>query len=164
MRFEISAIAFTLFACCLIAFLNPILCTDLDDGNFTEGEVFLPADGCYDFKTFSLNSSCKSFTVKHIESGHVTLVDDTGNITVNVVQLDKMINYKRDSARSFIKGELQKTNWMVDGVCIHEIEFLIGGKLYSACVKDVSTNTLVYLSTPLDQETADLINSLRFSD
>ena len=162
MRLEISVIAFTLFVCCLVAFLNPVLCMELDDGNFTQDEVFAPEDNQFDFGTFRLNSSCKNFTVYHIESGHVSMSSDTGNRVINVIQLDKMINFKKDSIRSFIKGELQKTNWMVDGVCVHEIEFMNGEKLYSACVKDVPTNTMVYVATPSDKETADMINSLTF--
>ncbi|WP_406533610.1 hypothetical protein [Methanobrevibacter sp.] len=164
MRLEILVIAFTLFVCCLVAFLNPVLCMELDDGNFTQGEVFMPADGQFDFETFTLNSSRKNFTVYHIESGHVSLADDTGDRVINVIQFDKMMNFKKDSKKSFLNGELQKTNWMVDGVCIHEIEFMNGEKLYSACVKDVSTNTMVYVATPSDKETADMINSLDFTD
>ena len=161
MRLEISVIAFTLLVCGLVAFLNPVLCTELDS-NYTQSEVFLPAEGQFDFEAFTLNSSCRNFTVYHAESGHVSLASDTGDRVVNIIQLDRMINFKKDSTMSFINGELQKTNWMVDGVNVHEIEFANGEKLYSACVKDVSTNTLVYLATPSDKETADMINSLDF--
>lgn len=163
MRLEISVIAFTLLVCGLVALLNPVLCTELDS-DYAQGEVFLPADGQFDFETFTLNSSSKNFTVYHVESGHVSLADDTGDRVVNIIQLDKMINFKKDSTNSFINGELQKTNWMVDGVNVHEIEFMNGEKLYSACVKDVSTNTMVYVATPSDKETAGMINSLDFTD
>lgn len=161
MRLEISVIAFTLLVCGLVAFLNPVLCMELD-GNYTQGEVFLPADNQFNFEAFSLNSSCKNFTVYHVESGHVSMADDTGDRVINIIQLDRMISFKKDSTKSFINGELQKTNWMVDGVNVHEIEFTNGEKLYAACVKDVSTNTLVYVATPSDEETADMINSLNF--
>ena len=161
MRLEISVIAFTLLVCGLVAFLNPVLCTELDS-NYTQGEVFLPEDNQFDFETFTLNSSSKNFTVYHAESGHVCLADDTGDRVVNIIQLDKMMNFKKDSTKSFINGELQKTSWMVDGVNVHEIEFRNGEKLYSACMKDVSTNTMVYVATPSDKETADIINSLDF--
>lgn len=161
MRLEISVIAFTVFVCCLVAFMNPVLCTELDS-DYAQGEVFLPEDNQFDFEAFSLNSSCKNFTVYHAESGHVCLASDTGDRVVNVIQLDKMMNFKKDSKKSFLNGELQKTSWMVDGVNVHEIEFANGEKLYSACVKDISTNTLVYVATPSDKETSDMINSLDF--
>ena len=94
-----------------------------------------------------------------VRSGHVLLVDETGDKCINLIQFSSMVKIRQDSERNFIKGELSKTSWMVSGVCIHEIE-LDGGNMYSACIKDTSTDTLIYVATPNETQTAEMINSI----
>lgn len=160
----ISVMLFTAFFCTVFVFLNPVLCHNLENETFSEGEVFTPSNDVYDFGDFKLNSSkTQNFTVKHVVTGHVLLVDETGGKVINVIHPDRMIHYKKSFTKSFINGELSKTGWMVDGVEVHEIEFWRGDTMYSACVKDTSSGTLIYIATPTDNETAEMISSLRFS-
>ena len=152
--------AFTVFVCCIFVSYNPTIAQNYTS-NFSEGEVFTSQNGHFDFKEFSLNSSkTKNFTARIISNGHTQFVDDTGNITVNYIELDKMIQTKKDDANSFLNGELKKPSWTVNGVLVHEIDFE-NFELYSAYHKDSSKNTIIYLSTPSERETADLMNSLR---
>ena len=160
-----SLVIFTAFVCYVFLVANPVLSSDIDALNFTKDEMFMPSDGHYDFKIFRLsNSNTSYFKVKYVEPGHVLLVDETGKKVINIVRLDNMINIWKDNSGNFIKEELSKTGWMVDGVEVHEIEFAGGEKLYSACSKDISSGTLIYLATPDDRETAGKINSLTIED
>ena len=158
----ISVVAFTVVMCTVFLLLNPaVLAENVED--FSEGEVFEPVNGSYDFGTFSLNDSdAKKFSVKSTVSGHAVIVDDTGDKVINVVQYSKMVKSKKVYIKNFLDGELQKTNWMVDGVCVHEIEFWQYEPMYSACVKDTSTDTLLYIATPSVNDTVSMVNSLRF--
>ena len=162
-RLMVSLALFTAVVCFFFMIANPVLSSEIEQMNFTEGEVFRPSDGHFDFGTFSLNDSNVScFRVKYVESGHVLLVDESGDKVINVVQFEKMINLKKDQERNFIGGELLKPGWMVDGVDVHEVVFLKGSPLYSACTKDISSDTMIYLATPSDRETAGMISTLEF--
>ena len=155
---------FTVFVCSIFVILNPNIAQDYSD-EFCDGEVFTPVNNHYDLRTFSLNSSnTKSFTAKIISNGHSQLVDDTGRITVNVIEPDKMIPAKWNSVNSFLNGELEKPSWTVDGICVHQIDFIFYDELYAAYQKNSTANTIIYLSTPNEQETADLMNSLIFKE
>ena len=151
----------TVIACCAFVILNPNIAQDYHE-DFSDGEMFMPVNGTFDFRNFTLNADAKNFKAKIISNGHVQLVDDTGNITVNVIELDKMIPAKRDDVNSILYDELKKPSWTVDGVCVHQIDFRSYGPLYAAYQKNSTTNTIIYLSTPNEQETADLMNSLEF--
>lgn len=151
---------FTVFGCCIFVSYNPTIAQNYTS-NFNDGEVFTPQNGHFDFKEFSLSSSkTKNFTTRIISNGHTQFVDDTGNITVNYIELDKMIQIKKDETNSFLNGELKKPSWTVNGVLVHEIDFE-NCVLYSAYKKNSSENTIIYLSTTSEKETADLMNSLR---
>lgn len=152
----------TVFACIVFTAYNPTIAQNYT-GNFTDGEIFTPQDGRFDFGDFSLNStSARNFTTKIISNGHTQFVDDTGNVTVNYLELDRMIRIKRDRTNSFLNGELQKPSWSVDGVAVHQIDFR-QGPLYSAYYKDSSEDAIIYLSTPDEEQTAELMNSLSFT-
>ncbi|MBQ8016789.1 MAG: hypothetical protein IJ258_01655 [Methanobrevibacter sp.] len=157
----VAFVVFTVFVCILYVYNNPIILTHIESEKFTEGEVFVPFNGEYDFKTFKLNSSAFNYTVKFAYKGHVQLVDDTGNITINVLQWDKINNIERFYRKAFIDSELRKPSWTVDGVNVHEIEFR-QGDLYSAAVKDTDRDTWIYIAAPDEAETAKMITSLRF--
>ena len=160
----LSISLFTLFVCSAFVFYNPNIATQYTT-DFADNEVFIPENSHYDFRTISLNSTtAKNFTTRIITNGFIQLFDDTGKRTVNIIELDKMINSKRDSINSFLNRELEKPSWSVDGVTVHQIDFSSGKPLYSAYMKNSSTNTIVYLSTPDEQETADMMNSLRFKE
>lgn len=161
-RLLLGIVLFTLFACCAFVSYNPNIATEYTT-KFIDNEVFTPENGHYEFRTFSLNcTKAKNFTARIMGNGHVRLVDDTGNRTVNVIELNGMIHSKRDSVNSFLNGELQKPSWSVDGVSVHQIDFRSGEPLYAAYMKNSTSNTIVYLSTPNEQDTADMMNSLEF--
>ena len=159
---SLAVALFTLLVCSMFVIYNPNIATEYPS-EFTDNEVFTPDNGHYDFKTFTINSTeTKNFTARIITSGHIRLADDTGKRTINIIELDRMINTKRDSINSFLNGELQKPSWSVDGVTVHQIDFKSGDPLYSAYMKNSSSDTIIYLSTPSEKETADMMNSLQF--
>ena len=150
-------------ACCIFVILNPNIAQDYSE-DFSDGEMFTPVNGTFDFRNFTLNADAMYFKAKIISNGHVQLVDNTGNITVNVIELDKMIPAKSDHVNSLLYEELKKPSWTVDGVCIHQIDFRSYDSLFAAYQKNSTTNTIIYLSTPNEQETANMMNSLEFKE
>jgi hypothetical protein len=154
---------FAIFVSSMFIVYNPNIATEFSD-DYTQGEVFLPKNHTFEFKTFSINSSAKNFTAKIITPGHIMLVDDTGDTTINVVELNNMINSQRDQIKQVMDNELKKTSWTIDGVAVHQIDFVLYSPLYSAYCKNSTTNTIIYLSSPNEQETADMMNSLTFRD
>ena len=158
----LSLVIFTLVVCSLFVYFNPVVLADTPEV-FDEGEVFTPVNGEYDFRSFRLNDSqAQNFTVKSVTSGHTVIVDETGSKVINVLKYDDMVFSKRSQVKGFIDGELSKTGWMVDGVFVHEIELRDGIRMYSACAKDTSTGTFLYIASPSDSQTASLVNSLSF--
>ncbi len=163
-RLLIYVALFTIFVCCVFVSYNPTIAQDYSS-NFTDGEVFMPHNSHFDFRDFSLNSTnTKNFTTRTISNGHTQFIDNTGNITINYIELNKMIHINKDNTVSFLNDELKKPSWSVDGVSVHEIDFRFYDELYSAYCKNSSENTIIYLSTPNEQETADLMNSLSFNE
>ena len=155
---------FTLLVCSMFVIYNPNIATEYTS-EFDDNEVFMPENGHFDFKTFTINDTkAKNFTAKIITNGHIRLADDSGDKTINVVELNKMINTKRDSVTSFLNGELEKPSWTVDGVTVHQIDFHSGNTCYSAYMKNYTTNTIICISTPSEKETADMMNSLKFRE
>ena len=161
-KLMLSLVIFTVAVCSLFVYFNPVVLADTPEV-FEEGEVFKPVNGEYDFGTFRLNDSeSQNFTVKTVTSGHTVIADETGRKVINVLKYDDMVISKKKQAKGFIDGELSKTGWMVDGVFVHEIELRDGIRMYSACAKDTSTGTFLYIATPSDSKTASLVNSLSF--
>ena len=159
-----SIIALTLVVCSVFVVTNPNIVEDYPS-HYGDGEVFAPKKGNFDFGTFSIHcANADNFTSRPITKGYTQFVDDTGEITINVIELDKMINYKKWKITSFLNNELKKPSWTVDGILIHQIDFTSGKPLYSAYQKNSTTNTIVYLSTPNEQETADIMNSFKFKE
>ena len=155
---------FTLFACCIFVSYNPNIATKYT-GEFSDGEAFIPEDSHFNFKNFELNCiDAKNFTARTVISGHTQFIDSTGDRVINYLELDKMIPSNRDKTNSFLKSELEKPSWTVDGVCVHEITFTFYDNVYSAYLKDSSSNTIIYLSSTDEQETAEMMNSLEFKE
>lgn len=156
-------VTFTIFVSALFVIYNPDIATPIEN-TVADHETFMPENGHFDFREFSINStSTKNFTSKTLTKGHYQLIDDEGNITINVLNLDKMFNYRKDKTVSFLKGELKKPTFAVDGVEVHEIEFRNGAMLYAAYFRNSTTNTIICISTPNEKQTADLMNSLEFN-
>lgn len=154
-------VVFTTFVSVMYIIHNPNIAANLTD-DYAEGEVFLPANNHYEFKTFGLNSTAKNFTAKIITNGHAMLIDDKGDTTINVVELDHMINSQRDEVNHTLSEELKNNASTVDGISVHQIDFPFRKSLYAAYLKNSTINTIIYLSTPDKQKTADMTNSLEF--
>ena len=162
-RLFIAIVMFSVFVSCMFIVYNPNIATDLED-TYTQGEVFLPNNNSFDFKTFTLNSSAKNFTARHMYNGRTMMIDDTGNTTINIVEFKSMINSQKDEINNILDNELKKKSWTVDGVCVHQIDFVFYEPLYSAYYKDSASDTIIYLSSPNEKETANMINSLEFKE
>lgn len=155
---------FTVLVCCLFVNYNPNIATSFTT-DFSDGEVFTSENGHFDFRDFSIYcSDAKNFTAKVKTIGHTQFIDDTGNITINYLELDNMIQSNKDWHTSLLNKELERPSWTVDGVSVHEVDFIFHDELYSAYQKNSSENTIIYLSTPDEQETAGMMNSLTFKD
>ena len=155
---------FTVLVCCLFVNYNPNIAANFTS-DFTDGEVFYPQNGTFDFRDFSIQSNeSENFTVKIMSNGYTRLVDDTGNITINFLQSDNMIHSQRDWNEYILNHELEKPSWSVDGVMVHEIKFIFHDELYSAFIKNCDNDTIIYLATPSAQHTADMVNSLTFKE
>lgn len=162
MKHMILLMVFTVLVCAAYVAYNPTI-TDRFESDYSDGEVIRPVNGVFDLKKVALESpKSKSFTARLDTSGHVMFYDDTGDRTVNIIEYDKMIHLKRDGIDSFLRGELEKPSWVVDGVCVHQIDFRDGSTLYSAYIKNSTADTVVYIATPNEKETADLANSVEF--
>lgn len=151
----------TLIGCIIFVAYNPTIAVNYT-AEYAGGEVITPENGQYDFRIFTINSSSSNFTANVVTPGHTRFDDDTRNVTINVVELDKMINVKRDSSNRFLNDELKKPAWSVDGVIVHQIDFLTYDSLYSSYQKNSTTNVVIYISTQNEQDTADMMNSLVF--
>lgn len=84
-KLELSVALFTLVMCFVFVFLNPAVLENNVE-TFVEGEAIYPVNGTFDFKTFTLeNSTAKNFTAKYVGSGHTLLVDETGDVCINLL-------------------------------------------------------------------------------
>lgn len=162
-RLIIAVMLFTVFVCGLFVVYNPNITDEFENETFGNGEVFTQTEGVYDFKILTLKSpDADNYTAHVISSGHTLLVDESGDKCINILEFDKMLHSQKDSKESFLHSELKKPGWSVDGVEIHQIDFLLSDSLYSAYIKNSTTDTVVYIATPSEKETAEMVNSLIF--
>lgn len=160
----IALIALTVVMCTLFVLHNPTVAHNLDNETFAENEVFFSKNGLYDLKLISLKSpDAKNFTVKRVSNGHTLIVDDTGNRCINIVEFDSMIQSSKDRIENFLHNELENPSWTVDGVSVSQIDFMFSDSMYASYMKDSSRNVAVYIATPSERETADMVNSLVFN-
>ena len=163
-RLFVYIVLFTLFACCVFVSYNPNIATNYT-GEFSDAEVFTTEDSHFNFRDFELNcTGARNFTTRTVISGYTQFIDDTGDRVINYLELDRMIPSNRDKANSFLNNELKKPSWTVDGVCVHEITFTFYDNVYSAYLQDSSSNTIIYLSSTDEHETAEMMNSLTFNE
>lgn len=140
----------------------PVICASFDDAKYVDGEVFTPADGEYDFRKFSLNSSkTRNYTTVICSSGYAQLIDDKGNHTINVVEWDKMTPAMRDMVNSTFNPELKRPSHCSHGIRIIDVD-LYGEMLYASPAYDKKTNTLIYIATPSEDETVEMMETLEF--
>ena len=140
----------------------PIISASFDDAKDVDGEVFMPDDGAYDFRKFTLNcSKSRNFTATIDSSGHAQMIDYKYSNTINVLEWDKMTKSNRELLNSSLLKELAKPSHSVDGVEIIDVDYL-SAKLYASYAYDEDTNTAVYLSTPSEAQTVEMIKTLKF--
>ena len=152
------SIAFAFAVSLVFLFMNPVLFTTIDE-EFSEGEVFTPVNGQYDFRLFKLNSTeTQNFTAGRVKSGHVQLGAD-GDYIINVVEMDEMFDLNRYITASTLSSEEQKPSVTVDGVVIHVVEMY--GKVYYASFIN-RTDYRLLISTPSENETVLMVKSIEF--
>ena len=148
----------------ILFMLYPLISASFDDEKYVEGEVFTPVDGEYDFRKFRLNcSESRNFTAIVDRSGYAQLVDYRCGNTINIFEWDKMLIMNREHANSSLSKELENPIHDVDGITIIDIDNL-PVKLYAAYAYDQDTNTAVYLSSPSENTTVEMIKTLRFNE
>ena len=136
-RLFVYVALFTIFISCIFVSYNSNIAADFTE-DFKEGEMFLPENNHFDFRNFSLNcSDAKNFTVKFISNGHTQFIDDTGNITVNYVEFDKMVNIEESPLQMPELKEIAPTfKWSSQASGI-QIPKEIGEKLEEIWIKNV---------------------------
>ena len=140
----------------------PVFLASYDDVKYVDGKVYEPVNGKYDFETFSLKCSpTKNYTAKIENSGFIHLLDNCGNHTINVMEWSKMNYLYRFMLNSSISKEFENPSHVKDGIRIIDVD-LDEGRNYAASSYDESTDTLVYLSSPNESETLEMIKSLEF--
>lgn len=160
--FKFLLIFFALIAI-QVAYMNyPAILASFDENKYVNEEVFTPVDGQYDFRLFTLNSSTtKNYTAFVEKSGFAQFVDDKGNHTINVMQWNKMSYTQKDRLYSSFLLELDRSYHETDGIRIIEIDYL-GVPFYGAYIN--RTDTLIYIATPTEEETLEMIESLEFKE
>ena len=143
---------------------HPIILAAFDDAKYVDGEVFVPVNGTYDFKKFTLNSSqTQNYTAIIDTSGFVQFVDGKGNHTINVFEWDKMTSGRMDRLNSSLMIELNKSHFIADGVEIINTEVL-SAKFYGAHVNFPVRNMEIYIAAPTVNETVEMVRTLKFKD
>ena len=140
----------------------PVFLASFDDAKYVDGKVYKPVNGKYDFETFSLKCShTKNYTAKVENSGFIHLLDNCGNHTINVMEWGKMNYLYKFMLNSSISKEFENPIHMKDGIMIIDVD-LDEGRNYAAYSYDESADTLVYLSSPSEAETLEMIKTLQF--
>ena len=141
----------------------PVILATFDDAKYVDGEVFTPVNGEYDFKKFSLNSSqTKNYTAVICSSGYAQLIDDKGNHTINVVEWNKMTYSMRDLVNSTFDPEIKRPGHYSHGIRIIDVD-IFSEKLYASPVYSPYEDMLIYIATPSEAETVEMVQTLEFS-
>lgn len=140
----------------------PVFLASFDDVKYVDGKVYKPVNGKYDFETFSMKCShTKNYTAKVENSGFIHLLDNCGNHTINVMEWGKMNYLYRFMLNYSISKEFKNPSHMKGGIRIIEVD-LDEGRNYAAYSYNSSRDTLVYLSSPSEAETLEMIKTLEF--
>ena len=155
MKIILMAMIITALVSLFFIFSNPILFENMDY-DFSDGEVFKAQENHFDFGLFSLNSTQHNFTAKVVESGFIQLVGENDKYIINVIQKDKMFDFKASEINDELKGEFELENQSVDGVTIYKEEYMMDSS-YSAYIN--SSDFELYISTPDINETVMMAKS-----
>lgn len=158
-------IIFILIGICILHSLMtyyPVISASFDEDKYVDGEVFKPVNGTYDFRKFTLNSSqTKNYTTIIDTSGFAQFVDDKGNHTINVLEWDKMTGARRERINSSFMLEFKKPKHVVDNITIIDLDFM-STRFYSSYIYNSDTNTAIYIATPSENETVEMVQTFRF--
>ena len=142
---------------------HPVILGSFDEAKYVDGEVFRPVNGTYDFKKFTLKSSqTENYTTIIDTSGFAQFLDGKGNHTINVLEWDKMTYAWRQMQNDSLTPELEKPSHLVGGVKIIDVIVFSKYKLYASPVYDYQTNTLIYIATPSEANTVEMVQTLKF--
>lgn len=162
-KLKILSFAFIVIFIVYIA-LNyyPVIFASFDENGYVDGETFTPNNITYDFRTFSLNSSgSENYTAVVAYSGHAQLIDNGGSYTINVFEWDKMNNLRHWAIRSNMTEELKRPGHIINGTKVIVVDFS-SYRLYASYIEDNDTNTAIYVATPDENATVEMIKTLKF--
>ena len=155
--FIASTVTVTVVACLAFMLLNPVLFSEIHS-DFTGDEVFLPENGRYDFKLFSISTTnCSNFTAKIVKVGHTKLIGGD-SYSINVLEYDKMLDFEVRGFQKEIEAEMKKPYKIVDGVKVYEENFILFKRYGSYVQKD---NMELFITSDNPNETAYMVNSLK---
>ena len=156
-----------LVSCMLISILIinlPVIIAHFDANQYVDGEAFIPENSEYDFRLFTLNSSeSKNYTATIACSGYCQLIDNRGNNTINVLEWNKMSLTQKDIVKSSIYGEFKNPSHMASGIRVFDIDFM-GYHLYASYLINSDESILIYIATPSENETVEMIKTLKFRE
>lgn len=140
----------------------PFIMASFDEDRYVDGEVFMPVNDSYYFRKFKMtDQNAESYWALIQKSGYVQFIDSTENVTVNVFEWNKMTFAQKDRIYSSFLLEMDRPHHMADGFRVIEIDFL-SKMFYGAYVANEDNSTLVYVITPYENETLELINTVEF--
>lgn len=154
----VFTVTVTVIASVLFLFSNPILLSH-PESDFAPNEVFFPVGDRYDFKVFSLNvSNSSNFTARKIQNGHVQLLSGDA-YSINVLQFNRMLDFKAHDVENILERERKWPHETVDGVEVYTADFDSYKRYGSFAEKG---NLKLYITSGSPQETAYMVNSLKF--
>lgn len=141
----------------------PAIVAAFDDVKYVDGEVFTPQDNLFDFKYFTIyNPHTRNYTAVFDRTGFVQ-IHDGNNHTINIFEWTKFNSIRKNTMNGTFDLELQRPYHVTDGIRVIEIDFL-GKPFYGAYKSSPDRSMLVYITTASENETLDLIKSLKFKE
>ena len=141
----------------------PAIIASFDEVKYVDGEVFTPQNNRFDFKYFTIyNPHTRNYMAVFDRPGFVQ-IHDGNNHTINVFEWTKFNPHRKNTMNKTFDLELQRPYHVVDGTRIIEIDML-GKPFYGAYRSSPNDKMLVYITTASENETLDLIKSLKFKE
>ena len=142
----------------------PFIMASFDEEKYVDGEVFRPVNDSFDFRKFKMtDKNAESYWALIQKSGYAQLIDNTENVTVNVFEWNKMTFAQKDRIYSSFLLEMDRPYHMADGFRVIEVDYW-SMSLYGAYAANDDNSTLVYVITPYENRTLELIETVEFNE
>lgn len=142
----------------------PFIMASFDEDRYVDGEVFRPVNDSFDFRKFKMtDKNAESYWALIQKSGYTQLIDKSENVTVNVFEWNKMTFTQKDRIYSSFMLELDRPYHIADGFRVIEMDFF-SKRFYGAYTTNDNNSTLVYIITPCENYTLELIKTVDFKD